>query len=117
LVSATVGGAPLDDTARYTVATNDFMARGGDGYDMLKDGKLLIDGLAGQYMAGQVIAYIQKAGRVAPRVGRQVAAEALSETRRPSSRSCGSIWLRSVGAAPPHECLAPQQRFPPERLL
>jgi 5'-nucleotidase/UDP-sugar diphosphatase len=68
LVSATVGGAPLDDIVRYTVATNDFMARGGDGYDMLKDGKLLIDGLAGQYMAGQVISYIQKAGRVAPRV-------------------------------------------------
>lgn len=68
LVSVSVAGQPLDDAATYKVATNDFMARGGDGYSMLRDGKLLIDSLAGQYMAGQVIGYIQSKKVVAPRV-------------------------------------------------
>lgn len=31
----TVGGQPVDDQKEYTLATNDFMADGGDGYDML----------------------------------------------------------------------------------
>ena len=38
-----VGDNPLDPAATYTLATNDFMARGGDGYSMLSDGKVLID--------------------------------------------------------------------------
>ncbi len=33
LVSATVGGAPLDDAKIYSVATLDFLVAGGDGYD------------------------------------------------------------------------------------
>jgi 2',3'-cyclic-nucleotide 2'-phosphodiesterase (5'-nucleotidase family) len=32
LVSATVGGGPLDDAKTYTVATLDFLVMGGDGY-------------------------------------------------------------------------------------
>ena len=32
IVSIKVGGAPLSETRTYRVATNDFMARGGDGY-------------------------------------------------------------------------------------
>jgi 5'-nucleotidase len=40
----TVGGQPLDDTKRYTIATSDFLvSRGGDGYTMFKEGKLLTD--------------------------------------------------------------------------
>ncbi|MDO5111580.1 MAG: bifunctional UDP-sugar hydrolase/5'-nucleotidase [Clostridia bacterium] len=37
----TVGGAPLDESKTYTLATNDFTAIGGDGYDMFKEAKLL----------------------------------------------------------------------------
>ncbi|MFI5362882.1 MAG: bifunctional metallophosphatase/5'-nucleotidase [Elusimicrobiota bacterium] len=33
VVSATVGGAPLDDAKTYSVATLDFLVMGGDGYD------------------------------------------------------------------------------------
>lgn len=33
LVSAAVGGAPLDDAKTYSVATLDFLVMGGDGYD------------------------------------------------------------------------------------
>ncbi len=44
VVSATVGGRTLDDTAKYTIATSDFLvSRGGDGYSMFKDGKVLTD--------------------------------------------------------------------------
>jgi 5'-nucleotidase / UDP-sugar diphosphatase len=34
LVSASVGGAPLDDAKTYSVATLDFIVNGGDGYDV-----------------------------------------------------------------------------------
>ena len=38
VTSMEVGGKPLDET-NYTVATNDFMSRGGDGYTMFVDGR------------------------------------------------------------------------------
>ena len=43
VVEVTVGGAPLDPAKIYTVATNDYMAGGGDGYASLGNGKQLID--------------------------------------------------------------------------
>jgi 2',3'-cyclic-nucleotide 2'-phosphodiesterase (5'-nucleotidase family) len=73
VVSVEIDGAPLDDARTYTLATNDFMARGGDGYTMLAEGKVLIDANAGQFMASQVMDYIDAAGDVAPApVGRIV---------------------------------------------
>jgi 2',3'-cyclic-nucleotide 2'-phosphodiesterase (5'-nucleotidase family) len=66
VVSVEIGGTPLDDARTYTLATNDFMARGGDGYTMLAEGKPLIDANAGQFMASQVMDYIDAAGDVAP---------------------------------------------------
>ena len=39
-----VGGKPLDEAKNYTLATSDFLVtRGGDGYTMFKDGKVLIN--------------------------------------------------------------------------
>jgi len=38
-----IGGQPLDLNKTYKVATNDFMAVGGDDYTMLKDGKLVVE--------------------------------------------------------------------------
>lgn len=73
VVAVEIGGEPLDDARTYTLATNDFMARGGDGYGMLAEGKVLIDAKAGQFMASQVMDYIDAAGDVAPAaVGRIV---------------------------------------------
>ncbi len=37
VTDVTVGGNPLDKSAEYTVAINDFMAIGGDGYDVFKN--------------------------------------------------------------------------------
>lgn len=39
-----VGGKPLDDNKKYTLATSDFLvSNGGDGYTMFKDAKILIN--------------------------------------------------------------------------
>lgn len=44
IVAVTVGGQPLDDAKKYTIATSDFLvSRAGDGYTMFKEGKLLTD--------------------------------------------------------------------------
>ena len=52
----------------YRLATNHFLGRGGDGYDMFKGGPRLIDAAAGKLMAAQVIEAIAAAGEIAPRV-------------------------------------------------
>ena len=39
IVSIKVGDAPLDEGKIYRVATNDFLARGGDGYTAFRDAK------------------------------------------------------------------------------
>jgi 2',3'-cyclic-nucleotide 2'-phosphodiesterase (5'-nucleotidase family) len=66
--SVKVNGEPLDPARTYKVATNDFMARGGDGYRAFTEGKQLVDVSASQLMAGQVITYVAKAGKVAPKI-------------------------------------------------
>ena len=63
-----VGEAALDRNARYTLATNDFMARGGDGYGMFRSAKVLLGDLDGKLMANDVMAYIRAKGTVAPQV-------------------------------------------------
>ncbi len=68
VLSVTVGGKPLDPSATYKVATNDYMLRGGDGYIALKGGKVMIDAEAGKLMANTVIDYIAKMGKVDAKV-------------------------------------------------
>ena len=53
-----VGGKPLDKAATYTLATNDYMFGGGDGYVMLKDAKPLLGVRDAKLMANDVMAYI-----------------------------------------------------------
>ncbi len=50
------------------MATNDFLARGGDGYSVLTRGKQLIDPAAALLMASQVIDYVAQRSEVAPTV-------------------------------------------------
>ena len=42
IVTVTVNDQPLDNNRKYTLATMDFLAGGGDGYDMLKPARRLI---------------------------------------------------------------------------
>ena len=63
-----VGGAPLDLDKVYSVATNDYMLGGGDGYGALGGGKVLVNQGNGTLMATVVMDYIAKLGNVAPAV-------------------------------------------------
>ena len=68
IVEVKIGGAALLPNATYTLATNDFMARGGDGYSPFVDAEMLIDPMGARFMAAQVMEYIAERGSVAPKV-------------------------------------------------
>ncbi|HTS39687.1 MAG TPA: bifunctional UDP-sugar hydrolase/5'-nucleotidase [Xanthobacteraceae bacterium] len=68
VVSIKVGGEALQETKTYKVATNDFMARGGDGYAMFANGKALIPGYDGPLLVNQVMDYMGKLGTVRSKV-------------------------------------------------
>jgi len=57
-----VGGQALDTARVYKVATNDYIAGGGDGYAVLKKGKVLIDKSAATLMATMVMNYVSANG-------------------------------------------------------
>jgi 5'-nucleotidase/UDP-sugar diphosphatase len=62
VVSAMVNGAPLDPAATYKLATSNFQQAGGDGYDMLDNGEMLINEQASNLDASTVINYITALG-------------------------------------------------------
>jgi 2',3'-cyclic-nucleotide 2'-phosphodiesterase (5'-nucleotidase family) len=68
VISATVGGKALERAASYTVATNDYIARGGDGYTAFKGGKLILDAAGATLMASQVMDYITALGTIEPKI-------------------------------------------------
>ena len=74
VVSVIINGAPLDEARIYSVATNDFMLRGGDGYTMLAgQTKPTVDS-GGPLMASDVMAYARKLGTINAKVeGRIIA--------------------------------------------
>lgn len=72
IVSVTVADEPLDEAAVYKVATNDFLARGGDGYASFATGVELVGPMSADLMANDVIAYIEKRGTIAPRTEERI---------------------------------------------
>jgi len=67
VVEVDVGGEALDPTRTYRVATNDYMAEGGDGYAALEAGREIVDASGGTLMATMVMDHIAAEGTVAPR--------------------------------------------------
>jgi 5'-nucleotidase / UDP-sugar diphosphatase len=63
-----IAGKPLERAATYTLATNDYMYNGGDGYVMLKSAKPLLGVRDAKLMANDVMAYIAAAKTVAVKV-------------------------------------------------
>ena len=61
-------GRHLDPRRTLTLATNEFLGRGGDGYRMFAKKRRIVDANAGTLMATQVIRHIAARGTVAPRV-------------------------------------------------
>ena len=68
ITEVTVGGAPLDPAKTYKVAVNDYILGGGDGYDALGAGVLIVNAGGGNLLANDVMAYVEKAGKVSPKV-------------------------------------------------
>ncbi len=62
VVSVLVDNKPLDEKKTYTVATNDFLAAGGDGYDMLKDAKVVFE--SGDMLRDVFAEHIKALGKV-----------------------------------------------------
>jgi len=62
--SVTVGGAPLEMDKLYTLATNDYVLGGGDGYSALGGGRILTNVGEGHLVANDVMAYIEAQGGV-----------------------------------------------------
>jgi 2',3'-cyclic-nucleotide 2'-phosphodiesterase (5'-nucleotidase family) len=67
-----VNGQPLDLARIYKVATNDYIAGGGDGYTALKKGKVLIDASGATLMATMVMDYIAAKGSVSPKLSGRI---------------------------------------------
>jgi 5'-nucleotidase/UDP-sugar diphosphatase len=63
-----VAGAPLDLDKVYSVATNDYILGGGDGYAALGGGRVRINAGNGNLMANDVMDYVAKMGSVGVKV-------------------------------------------------
>lgn len=73
VTALTVDGKPIDLAARYTVASNNFMLEGGDGYSALGRGKTLIGLTDGKLMANEVMIHLRRLGTVEAKIeGRAV---------------------------------------------
>ena len=68
VIAAGLDGAALDPERTYTLATNEFLGRGGDGYAILADRPRRVDADSGTLTVAQVIEYIAARGTVAPTV-------------------------------------------------
>jgi 2',3'-cyclic-nucleotide 2'-phosphodiesterase (5'-nucleotidase family) len=64
VTAITVGGKPLDPAARYVVATNDFLGRGGDGYTMFREARPLLRDYDGTLIANDAMVHIRRLGTV-----------------------------------------------------
>jgi 5'-nucleotidase/UDP-sugar diphosphatase len=62
VTSIKVGDAPLEEERTYRVATNDFLARGGDGYAMFAGATPVLADTDAPPVAGEVVDYIKRAG-------------------------------------------------------
>lgn len=66
IVAVTIDGESLDSSATYTLATNDFVAAGGDGYDMLADANVLRPANEGTLLSHLVTETIQLQTPISP---------------------------------------------------
>lgn len=68
VIEATVGGEPIDPESTYTLATNNFVSGGGDGYTMLTDETVLVPAEQGALLSALIIDVIQRETPISPTV-------------------------------------------------
>jgi 5'-nucleotidase / UDP-sugar diphosphatase len=64
VLSLKVDGVPVDDDKTYKIATNDFLARGGDGYDMFRDANHILHADDSPMLANEIMVYLRRVGTV-----------------------------------------------------
>jgi 2',3'-cyclic-nucleotide 2'-phosphodiesterase (5'-nucleotidase family) len=64
----TVDGAPLDPDRVYTVATIDYLARGGDGFTVFGQARRLVSETSGPQLSDVVLDAVQSQGTIKPEV-------------------------------------------------
>jgi 5'-nucleotidase/UDP-sugar diphosphatase len=74
VLAMTVAGAPLSEERLYRVAINDFLARGGDGYNSFRDAKRITPENDAPLLANEVMDYIRNLGTVRAMVGGRMVA-------------------------------------------
>ena len=74
VVSLKIGGEEVNRDKLYTLATNNYVLGGGDGYDALGGGKVLVDNANGNLMANDVMNYIAEKGGVTQTVEGRITA-------------------------------------------
>ncbi|HEX4900042.1 MAG TPA: 5'-nucleotidase C-terminal domain-containing protein, partial [Pyrinomonadaceae bacterium] len=79
VVDVSVNGVPLDDQKKYSLATTNFLAEGGDGYDVLKTARVLIAPAQGQ-TDFDVVRQSLATGPITPKVDGRI--KRLDNTRR-----------------------------------
>ncbi|MBP0581389.1 bifunctional metallophosphatase/5'-nucleotidase [Labrys sp. LIt4] len=75
VTSVSVNGEALDPVRRYKVASNNFMLAGGDGYDAIGRGRVLIGATDGKLLANEVMVYLREKGTVTTGVGGRIRVE------------------------------------------
>ncbi len=75
VTKAMAGGKSLEPGRLYSVATNDYIQGGGDGYAVFKKGKALIDAAGATLMATTVMNYIAAHAPVAPEIEGRIRAK------------------------------------------
>ncbi|MGH6874771.1 MAG: bifunctional metallophosphatase/5'-nucleotidase, partial [Aestuariivirgaceae bacterium] len=79
LVRVEVSGKPLDEARPYRLATNDFLARGGDGYEALKNAAILIGPNDAKIVVNHVMAWLADKRRVSPAIEGRIVVARLAE--------------------------------------
>lgn len=75
IVSLSIGGAPVDPDKLYKVVTNDFLARGGDGYSALVGARILVGPNDALLVTKHVVDHIKRLGTVSAAIeGRVIVA-------------------------------------------
>jgi 5'-nucleotidase len=68
ITKLTIDGQPLNERRNYTLATTDYVATGGDGYEMLKSARLLVPLAQGQFDSDVLQKAISSVPAIAPKI-------------------------------------------------
>ena len=81
VIAMEIGGGPADAAKTYRLATNDFMARGGDGYTILRRVKSVRGARHSKLLANDVMVYVRAKGSIKTRTN-----DRITEATSPAAR-------------------------------